>query len=54
MEILFHYSDNGENDIPEGTRARFKKCLDEAIKSIPASKIEKYKGRIGAKRLGLI
>ena len=54
MEILFHYSDNGENDIPEGTRARFEKCLDEAIKSIPASKIEKYKGRIGAKRLGLL
>jgi hypothetical protein len=54
MEIMFHYTDNGEKDIPEGTRVRFEKCLGEAVKTIPASKIEKYKSRVSAKSIGLI
>jgi hypothetical protein len=46
--------DTGEKDIPEGTRTRFEKCLNEAIKTIPPSKLEKFKGRVSAKSIGLI
>jgi hypothetical protein len=48
------YTDTNEKAIPEGTRTRFEKCLDEAIKTIPPSKLEKFKSRVSAKSIGLI
>ena len=53
-EIRMEYADTSEKDIPEGTRTRFEKCLNEAIKTIPPSKLEKFKGRVSAKSIGLI